>query len=148
MARAYNSGDVGALSSLVGRIFDTLAGGVTVSQDGAAHLGQLGSVFYLGQLPSYLDNVSATLSVAPTGAPIIIDILLSTDGGVTFSSLWNNHPEARLTVPVGATTASATAFPTGDRIAADTMGKVFVTQIGTTGATGSGLSVQINTGPY
>ncbi len=47
---------------------------------------------------------------APTGASLIIDILKSTDGGSTFTSIWNATPANRLTLGSGSKSATRTAF--------------------------------------
>ncbi len=79
--------------------------------------------------------------IGPVGADLVVDVLISTDGGVTFNTLWTATPANRPKVADGSagntgTTFAVTSGSPGDLLRFD------VIQIGSTTA-GSGVSVAI-----
>jgi hypothetical protein len=69
-----------------------------------------GGTYRLANVTGPLDSVTATVASAP-GSPIVCDILRSTDGGTTWSSLWATAA-AKPTIATGATSGSLAADPT------------------------------------
>jgi len=50
------------------------------------------------------------VKTAPTGADLILDFLISTDGGSTWTSLWHTNPSNRPTIAAGSNTGTGSAF--------------------------------------
>ncbi len=79
--------------------------------------------------------------VGPVGADLVFDVLISTDGGATFATLWTGTPSDQARIVDGSsgntgTTFEVTSFSAGDLLRFD------VTQVGSTTA-GQGVTLSI-----
>lgn len=83
----------------------------------------------------------AVCKTAPTGQPMIFDILKSSNYGVSFTSIWNSTPANRLQVAAGVNNGSQTSFDTAGFSANDIF-RYDVVQIGS-GAPGADCTVQL-----
>ncbi len=79
--------------------------------------------------------------VGPVGADLVVDVLISTDGGATFNTLWTATPANRPKVAAGSTGNTGTTFAVTTGSPGDLL-RFDVVQIGSTTA-GSGVSVAI-----
>lgn len=78
---------------------------------------------------------------APTGASAIFDVLKSSDGGATFTSLWASNPTNRPTLAISSKQASGTSFDTATLAAGDIL-RIDVAQVGST-VPGSNVTLKI-----
>jgi len=82
-----------------------------------------------------------TAKTGPVGAALIVDILLSTDHGATFASLWALTPANRPTIAAGAVFGTGTAFDTAAYSAGNVL-RIDIVQVGSTTA-GSNIGVRL-----
>jgi lipoprotein signal peptidase len=92
--------------------------------------------------PCTLQSVKIAAKTAPTGTSVILDILYSTNGGTTFTSLWATNQANRPTMAAGSNSGTTSTFDTGT-LAAGTLLRIDVIQIGST-IPGQDVSVQLN----
>lgn len=78
---------------------------------------------------------------APTGAALICDILKSSNGGSSFTSIWASTPSNRIQLAAGAKTGSQTSFDT-TAVAENDLFRIDVAQVGSTIA-GQDVAVQL-----
>lgn len=88
-----------------------------------------------------LHRVDMTAKTGPVGAALIVDVLFSTDGGSTFTSLWATHTGNRPQIADGSTTGSQTSFDTSTYVQG-TVWRIDVKQVGSSTA-GSGILVKL-----
>lgn len=86
-------------------------------------------------------RVDIVAKTAPTGADMIIDIKKSSNGGASFTSLWNITPANRPTILDGVKTGAQTVFDTAAFAAGDIL-RCDVIQVGSTIA-GQNVTVQL-----
>ncbi len=79
--------------------------------------------------------------VPPVGASLVVDILLSSDSGSTWTSLWSSNPGNRPTLATTVAQATGTAFDTTAFVSGNLL-RIDVITIGS-GTAGSGVSVEI-----
>ncbi len=83
----------------------------------------------------------ASAKTKPVGAAIIADVLFSTNGGSSWTSLWASNPGNRPTIADGSAQSSGTLFDT-TAYAQDTMFRIDIIQVGS-GTAGQGLYVKL-----
>ncbi len=76
-------------------------------------------------------KVDIAAKTAPTGAAFIIDILLSSDDGATWVSLWATTPANRPSLAIGSKRGSQTSFDTS-AFTADDLIRIDIIQVGST----------------
>ena len=82
-----------------------------------------------------------TCKTAPVGASLIVDVLFSTNGGSSFTSLWASTPSNRPTLATTLKQAGGTSFDTSTYIQG-TMWRIDVIQVGSSTA-GQGLMLKL-----
>lgn len=86
-------------------------------------------------------GVYMAAKTAPTGADLIFDILKSSDGGSTFTSLWTSNPSNRPKIVATNKTGSQTSFDTTSVSAGDLF-RIDILQIGSS-SPGQDITVQL-----
>ncbi len=83
----------------------------------------------------------AIAKTGPVGADLVIDILISSDHGVTFTSLWDGIPASRPTIADGAVFGTGSSFDTTAYTAGDVL-RIDIIQVGS-GTAGSNIAVRL-----
>ncbi len=76
-------------------------------------------------------KVSIAAKTAPTGAAFVIDILLSSDDGATWASLWATTPGDRPSLAIGSKRGEQTTFETSS-FTTDDLIRIDIIQVGST----------------
>lgn len=84
-------------------------------------------------------DLTSKAGFGPVGADLIIDILKSSDGGSTFTSLWATHPANRPKIANGAIVGNQTSFDT----VAYLTGHVFRLDIVQVGSITAGMNIDV-----
>lgn len=88
-----------------------------------------------------ISEVYAVVKTAPTGASLIVDVEVSEDDGVTWTSIWNTTTANRITIAASSKSDNQTSFDTTS-ISSGSLLRIAVDQVGSTVA-GADLTVTV-----
>lgn len=109
----------------------TFTGNATFIVTGNAAVGfDITSNWYIFTRAGTLKSATAVAKTAPVGAALVFDILKSTNGGTSFTSIWSSDSSKRIQLASGTTSGSQTSFTTAGFNAGDLL-RLDVIAIGT-----------------
>lgn len=137
--------DVSQLEAMLMSTWDALSGSIPITVSGTLSVGTVPGV--LVPPPAQFAQIDLAIATPSTGAPVIVDLLVSSAGTGPFVSLWANNPSLRPTIQPGGAGTTVTTFPGITAIGQNDTIQIQILQVGSIVA-GANLTVTLGYGPF